>query len=221
MLRTPKTAFGLGLLAALVLIAISAMSASATSSGHFTSDSLNGKTTFDITEQTTTTHTVRLTNVGYVIKCHNPSYIATVEGITTTNIKVGASYAGCTYSEESIATVDMNGCWYTFTPRSSGGNATVHFECPAGAKAAVTMPGTCESTFPPQTTSAVSSYDTIEANGKHAITVNINATGLTVENHGFCALFGTHRTDASMHGSLTVEGTEDQIAGRYVSITHT
>jgi len=227
MIRTVKTAFGLGLLAALTMLALSAMSASATSTGHFVSDSPSAQTTLDITEQTGTTHEVKLHGWGNTVQCHTVKYTRptqaspletpTVVGNTVTSISVTGTYSSCTKaSDNSAVTVKHNGCHYNFTP---GGTGTVHYSCPVGSiTEVITNSGTM--TFGPQTASGVT-YTNITANGKHAITATIAAKNLHGECHGICALLGTTRTDIEMTGAVTIEGTDKAKQGTYVNITAT
>jgi len=219
MIRTLKAAFGLGLLAALAMSAMSVMSASAITSGHFTSDAVGG-TTFHIEENTGTAHVVKLhaPTLGRTIECHHPTYKASTTATTTQVITVEPEYTNCTSGEEAV-TVTMNGCDYTFTSRSAG-HATTHFKCPVGKVAEIHSPnGTF--TFGAQTPGGGATYTTITdpPTGKHAITANITATGITYECHGLCAIFGTTGHNGEMTGSVTITGKNH--AGQKVNITAT
>lgn len=226
MIRTLKAAFGLGLLAALSMAAMSVMSASATSNGHFVSDSPSGLTTLDITEATGSGHEVKLTGWGSTVQCHTVKYTKptlpagttetpTVAGETVTAIGVTADYSGCTKGEETVS-VTMNGCHYEFTP---GGTGTVHFKCAPGVFAEVhTGAGTMR--FTSQTVEGIT-YTNITAHNKHAITAHIAVHNIKGECHGFCQFLGTTRHDISMTGSVTIEGTDKLAPGTYVNITHT
>lgn len=220
MIRTLKATLGLGLLAALAMSAIGVMGASAEKSGHFTSDSPSGKTKLDISEVTGTGHQVVLSAVGSTVECHHATYTAHFTGSTTQEITVTPEYTNCTTGSGGSATVTMNGCHYQFTSRSSG-HATVHFKCPVGAKAQVhTGAGTL--TFGEQTPSNGVVYTTTTENGKHALTVDITATGITAECHGLCQFVSpTTIHNATMNGAVTVNGTDADAPANFVNITST
>lgn len=228
MIRTMKAAFGLGLLAALSFAAMSVMSATAQTGGHFTAEVGAGQfAILDVNEATGTPHAVALEGWGTAVECHKVKYTqATAVNPetptvpqTTTEIKITPDYENCT-AGGNPATVTMHGCHYVLTPNNIGTHATVHFQCPAGAKATVvTNNGTMK--FPPQTASGVTYTTATGPTGKHSLTVDITATGLTGECHGLCQFLGTHRSDVKITGSLTVDGTDKANPGTYVGITHT
>jgi len=219
MLRTLKAALGLGLLAALAMSAMSVMSASAITSGHFTSDVATTK--LDISEVTGSTHQIKFhaPTLGATVECHHPTYSAHLTNTTAQFITVQPVYANCTNQDAQTVTVTMNGCDYTFTSRTAG-HATTHFKCPVGVKAEIHTPnGTF--TFGTQTpTGGGATYTTTTENNKHAITANITVTGIHYECHGLCAIFGTTGTNAEMTGAATIKGT-DSASGAAVNITAT
>jgi len=220
MTRKLKAGFGLALLAALVVSAMGAMSASAITSGHFTSDSVNG-TKFDISETTGTAHATKLTAYGSTVECHNITYTAHHISTQTTQIlTVTPTYHSCT-SGGNTATVTMNGCHYEFTSRTPPSHGTPHFRCPAGVKAKVeTSNGTMQFGAQTPTLGGVVYETATNAAGKHIITANITVEGIHGECHGLCQFLGTNTTTAKLTGSVTVEGT-DTVTGAAVNITAT
>jgi hypothetical protein len=201
MIRSLKTGFGLSMLVALLVAAFGVMNASATTSGHFTSES--AETKLDISEETGTAHTTTLSAFGSTVTCHKVDYSASnIIGTTTQTITAFAEYTNCTTGTGGAATVRMNGCHYQFTSRSTG-HGTTHFICPAGKKAEVeSSAGTMK--FGAQTPSAGATYSAIigSKTGKNAITASI-----TAECHGACQFIATHTSTATLKGSVTVEGT--------------
>ena len=218
MIRTLKAAIGLSLLAALAMSAMSVMSASATTSGHFTSDVSTTK--LNVTETTGTTHSMKLTAVGTTVECHSPSYSGHATGLTSTHITIIPVYNNCTTGTGGAATVTMNGCSYTFTSRTPPGHATVHLDCPVGARAEVhTGGGTLTFGAQTPTTNGVL-YETITTNNKHALTLNATQEGIHYECHGACAIFGTSGTNAKLSGAATIAGV-DSVTLNPVNITAT
>jgi len=216
-------ALGLGFLAALAMSTVSVMSASATSTGHFTSDSPNGKTTFLGSDAGS--HQTEFTLHGFSggFDCDLFSYNGTDSGNTLTSITVTPDYTKCFTTGESpdSSVVTLNGCSYTFTP---GGSGTVHVDCPAGKAIEIHHPN-CVITMRPQTAQGITYTNVIDFNGKHFLTLDANTTQFNTEFHGgVCIFTGTNHT-ATLHGSTTIRGFRDEGAGQplgpQVNITHT
>ena len=225
MIRNLKAAFGLSLLAALILSAVSVMGASAITNGHFVSDSPSGKTKLDITEATGTSHQTQLNAYGAHVTCHDATYTAHHIGTTAEAITVTPSYINCTDGNNNPVHITMNGCHYEFTPRTSG-HATAHFRCPLGNKAKVTVTDSSGSSistmqFGAQTPSGGVVYETITTNNKHAITANITIEGIVGECHGLCQIFGTNTTTGKLTGAVTVAGTNTEKLTESVNVTVT
>jgi len=230
MIRTLKAAFGLGLLAALSMAALSVMSASATVNGHFYAHNNNTTTILDIKEATGTAHAVKLSAVGDTVQCHHVKYTGEpnatpIVPTTTQSITVRPDYPdkqtdpqqtqNCTTSDGTTATVTMNGCHYIFKSRSGALHGTVHLVCPAGVKAEVhTHNGTL--TFGTQTPAGGISY----TQTGNTVTADVTVEGIHYECHGICAIFGTTGTNAKMTGSVTIEGT-NPATGAQVPVTVT
>jgi hypothetical protein len=205
MIRSLKTALGLCVLAALLTGAIGATSASAATSGHFTSES--AQTKLDITGATGTSHEATLSIFGVAISCHQFTYTGSNLTVTTTQtITASASLTNCT-TGGSAATVNMNGCDLSFTSRTTG-HATTHFICPVGKKAEViTSNGTMKFGTQTPTTGGVT-FTAITMGTKPALTANITVEGIHAECHGACQIFGTSNTAGKLTGSATVQGTD-------------
>jgi hypothetical protein len=209
MIRSLKAAFGLSLMAALVFSSISVMSASGTVSGQFVSSTTNTK--YTVTEKTGTTDVVTLHAYGGKVTCHKPQYsvhhtnTTTFQTITVTPIN--DTDWNCTHTNGEHATVHFKGCHYRFSSRTPPAHATVHFVCPTGVKAEVTIPSTSSTlSFGAQTPTTKGVTYTNLADG--TITANITAEGIHVTCHGACQLFGTTKLDATMVGAAIVSGFE-------------
>jgi hypothetical protein len=214
MIRSLKAALGLALVAAMAFSAMSVMSASATVSGHFTSDS-GGITAIDIRE-VTGKHEIALSAIGTTITCHTASYTASMSVATTQQLNVAPAYSNCTTGSGGTATVTMNGCSYTFSSRTTG-HGTAGIVCTGGARAEVhTSAGTLS--FGTQTADEGLVYTTV-THTKHALTVDVTAKGIDYTCHGACQIFGTSGTTATMTGTVTVTGTSSK--GEIVNITAT
>jgi hypothetical protein len=207
MIRSLKAAFGLSLLAALALSAMSVMSASATDPGptnHFTSSTANTK--YTVTEATGTAHSVTLHAYGGELTCHKPQYAvhhtSTTTFTTLTVTPINDTEWGCTDKEGNHATVHFKGCHYQFTAKGPGTHATIHFKCPVGVKAEVTLANGSVLKFKEQTPVGGATY--VNTNGE--VTANITATGIHVTCHGICQILGTTRTDATMVGAAKIAG---------------
>jgi hypothetical protein len=220
MTRRYTGAAALTLLLALGVLALGALSASATTSGHFTSDSPSGKTNLDMTGTTGGAHDAKLTAFGVVLTCHNLKYtLSPLTTQTTMSITGFPEFVNCTTSNGDAITVKMNGCHFDVTPASSG-HGTPHLRCPTGQKIEVTVP-TGLMKFGAQTpTKGGLTYTTTVVNGKHEVTVNITVEGIHGECHGVCQIFGTSSSSVAMAGSGTVAGT-DAVTGSAVNITAT
>jgi hypothetical protein len=218
MTRNLKTIFGASVATLLVVHAISVLGASATTSGHFTSNAASGQSKLDITEGTETSHTTTLNAYSTSITCHTAHYTApNLTSATVTGVTVAAEYTSCTNGSGQAVTVRMNGCHYFFRSRSEG-HGTINFLCPAGKKAEVEWSGNTMK-FGEQTPKGGAVYTTTEASGLHALTVDITAEGLTLECHGSCQIFGTNSSTGKLTGSVTVSATE--VSEPYVGITAT
>lgn len=217
-------ALGLGLLATLAMSAVAVMNASATSTGHFVSDSPNGKTTIIGSENPQ--HFTELTSHGLEggIVCDKVAYHGTFEGNTSTHIAVSPTYSEChtTGAAAGTTVVTVNGCTYTFTPGHAG---TVHLDCPVGSGIEIHHPN-CTIRITPQTVSGVKYTTEKDAfSGKHNVTLDANTVQFNSEYEGgICVFTGTNHT-GTLHGSATVKGFQDEGVGQppgpQVNVTHT
>ena len=220
-MRSPKTACWLGLLAAMALGAFGVTTASATQSGHFTSESPSGRTSFNLLEKTGSEHETTLSAYGMTTTCHDSTYhVHHVSSPTFTTFTVTPTRLGCTTGSGETATVRMNGCSYDFTSRSAPNHATVHLECPVGSKTEIESSGGTVKIGAQTPHCGGVTYSTIEMEGKHAITINLTLECMTAECHGLCQLLGTNTGTAKLTGSLTLQG-KDTDTGLVTGITST
>jgi len=212
-------ALGLGLLVTLTMGAVTVMNASATSSGHFTSDSPSGKTI--VVGAHNVVHFTEFTSHGLAggSVCDEIAYQGTAGVSTTTEITIVPSYQKChtTEAPQGNSTITVNGCYYLFT---SGGTGTVHVACPENKSIEVHHPN-CTIKITPQTVGGITYGTVIDPNGKHIFTLGFNAVQVNTEYEGgICVFTGTNHT-ATLGGSLTVRGFEDKAGGPQVNITAT
>lgn len=227
--RTLK-ALGLGLFAALAMSAFAVLGASASelnhTGGHFTHDSALNNTAnlHGLGGTGHPGHSVHLKAFGSTVTC-TETYEGQATAKTVTSVTITATYSNCK-SGETAASVNMNGCTYTFTIRQTNArskHSPVHLKCAAGKKAEVTVSGQCVITFGEQQITAAVVYTQITELGKHAITADITASGITYEKHGLCEFlspFGTGpHSGAELVGSATLTGTNT--AGEPINLTAT
>lgn len=214
-------ALGLSLLAALAVSAVAVVNAAANGEGHFESDVDHTI----IKGSEAGTHTVHLIDkaVAGEIGCDIDNYSATTTTKTVTSITVTASYADCYTTKEEPnkdeIDVTMNGCTYTFTVAKNSGNLTeqtVHLLCP-GTKVEVHHPA-CTITIPQQTVNTGITYTRVTENGKHAITMHVDAE-FAIERHGLCRFVLPKNGVGTLFGSVTVQGFNT--TNEPVHITHT
>jgi hypothetical protein len=217
-------ALGLVFFVAMAMGAVAVVEAGATVSGHFTSDSASGKTT--VTASEGGTHTAEFSAPGLgtePIHCTSGTAHGEVTGNTTQLVTLTATVSGCTTTgSATTVTVTTNGCVGTATPASVG-HATGALSCPAGKKVVIHDPGTgCTLSYGTQTVKtggAIYKADTHE--GKHSITAEGTASGITFTVHGgICSFIATTRTNGEIKGTGTMHGI-DPASGSPVNITAT
>jgi hypothetical protein len=218
MIRNLMTMAGASLATILVASAIGVIGASATTSGHFTTNAPSGQVKLDITESTETTDRTTWNAFGTSISCHKVNYAApNLTSSTVSTITITPEYANCTTGSEGSANIKMNGCHYSFASRTEG-HGTVKLICATGKKVEVES-GAGTMKFAEQTPKGGAVYTTIDASGLHALTIDLTAEGLTGECHGACQIFGTNNANGKLTGSVTVVATE--VAEPFVGITAT
>jgi len=218
--------FGLGLLALMATGAFAVMNASANGGGgHFTSDAADGHT--HIIGKESGTHVVHFRPHGgglnERIGCDEDSYTATTLSNTVESLTITPAYGKCytTNPEKTPVTIDVNGCTYTFTVTKGTVDSTeqeVHLVCPPGKAIEITHPN-CNITVDPQSVKNAVTYTTLFENGKHTITLDVNATFKTTFHEKICILLGTENHFGELIGSVTVEGFNT--AGNRLNITAT
>jgi hypothetical protein len=213
-------ALGLALFAALAVGAVSVVSATAETGGHFTSESdwthITGTDVGGVAENylIDTPDNSRVTCPAGQVK-----YTASISGTTVTQITATAEYPnGCEIrgTFNGPATVHMNGCDFTLTVESAEPEHTAaHLVCPTDKEVTVTADpatiGSCIIHIPPQTpTSGGVVYEAGEHNGAAGLTLNITAEGVTVNEtpSGFlgCGTVSGHHNDSDLYGTATVSG---------------
>jgi len=217
MFRTFRAAFGLVFLAALSIIGTNVIAASATVTGHFTSDSAV-ETLLDISEPTGTAHALKVTGGTTEVTCHKATYNSKIMGATVISVIVTPTYENCTDQSGGAASVTMNGCRFEIKSRTTG-HGTTHLLCSAGVKVQVHAAGNTLSFSPQTPTKGGLTYTTTTENGKHALTVDVTAEELHYECHGTCMFSGTNRVNGTLTGSVTVTGTDPN--GSPINITST
>lgn len=217
----------LGLFAALVLSVTVAATASAE---HFTSEVAH--TTLQGSESART----HFTTGSGTIECTEVSYSGTTSAATVTSVTITPSYPKCWHNEPAHtaapnATVNMNGCTYTFTIENTLEHNQVHVVCPVGKKIEISVPG-CQLTVGPQTvgedpnagtTDNGVKYTTGGIGSTHDLTVDITLKEIAYEKHGLCVFVAPTGTGPHSDGVLTGQATLKGLntAGQQVGITAT
>lgn len=221
---------GMGLLAMLATSAFAVMNASAESVGHFTNDASDGHATIEgIESGSHIVHLRRNPNVGVTeyIGCEEDEFTGTVTSATVTSITITPHYRKCrtTNEAETAVTVHTNGCQYTFqvtttapTPdEKEHPDITADLTCPSGKSIQITHPN-CTITIHPQHVTNAGTYTTDVENGKHIVTLNVNAK-FNSTYHGLCQFITPTNTPGELVGSVTVRGKDT--AGNQVNVTAT
>jgi len=211
-------ALGVGLLAIVVSSSLAAVNASATSGGHFVSESHH-----TVVNQTSSKESIHSLEVllhglegGFV--CDQMTATGTISGTTVTEAIGFLSLAEChtTNAAPGTTVVHTNGCSTSITPALAGGKNTSHLNCPVGKTIVVTHPN-CTITIVPQTLNGITTT-AITENGKHAITGDVNIQFSTQYHAGICIFTGTAHT-GTIIGSTTIRATDTE--GIPVSVTAT
>jgi hypothetical protein len=220
-------ALGLALIAVFALGAMAASTASAETLDHFTSNSLNEKTTITGTQEGTEAENVfALKSVESLgVHCENSkvNFHGTITGNSATEVKVHPTYGGCT-SALGTATVTTTGCNYILKGTTDkyfntkgveeGKDATVSIECEAGKSISLATGG-CTLFFAGGTLNQTLlgvKYTTDPTNAK-AITVDVTVDKIHYTTNGAfaCSLAGipSTGTDGFLTEKVTVEAYED------------
>ncbi len=212
----------LGIFATLAVGGFAAVNAGAEVGGHFVWD---GDDHIEVRGTESGTHRLHFKSHGSEgeIGCEEASYHVTVDDPDTTldYVDVTPTYKNCyTTPSGTKFAVHHDGCVYRFTVTKNSGNATeqdVHLICPAGGAITITHPN-CTITVGPQTVDDAVTYTTSFENGKHTITMDVNAKFQTTYHGGICIFLGTNQV-GTLSGSVTVAGFNT--AGNEVNITAT
>jgi hypothetical protein len=212
-------ALGLAALAATTIAGLTAMSASATVSGHFVSEAPDGHTIVNQVSSFPSNHgfTIRIDEAGEPITCEQFSAFGTASSSTLTEVEGVTEAKGCrTGGMGAEILVHPNGCKGKAWSNSSGA-VTGGVVCPAGKNLEFTHPN-CTIVAPPQSGITGLTPTTIVANNKHAITVDVNVKYTVHYEQGFCIFLGTKHT-ATIVGSTIIYG--QNTFGERVGITST
>jgi hypothetical protein len=198
-------------LAALTVLAVSVVTASAAQAAQFTSAV---EDTFLTGEQKT--QNVFTTNAGE-IKCNTVKFEATTKGtadgglgFTSPTVKVHPTYSGCTAFGFEMK-VDMNSCEFEF---SASGTASI-VNCPSTAPITVTIPiAGCTTTIANQGPLGAISYS--NEGSPSSILVTFNVTGISYTSSG--GLCGASGTNGKYTGSASTKAFSDAAHTTQVAI---
>jgi hypothetical protein len=210
----------LGLLAIAGVGAVTVMSASANTGGHFVSEVEH--TIVNQSAGATGPHALELSIHGMEggIVCNQATAQGTAATSTVTEAIGIITLSNCSTTNGTVMTVTMNGCDTRITVGPGEPATTEHtndFICPAGKKLEIHHPN-CTIGFPPQNNLKGFTYTRIVDNGKHAITADV-ATQFEVQFHGgICIFLGTTRV-GTITGSTVVRALNTE--GKQVSVTAT
>jgi hypothetical protein len=221
-------ALGLCLIALAMSVA-AVMSASAETGGHFVSEKEH--TILKGSQEASPNHLTFHDTIGS-ISCTTSDFSGTTSGnVTQTEIRLNPTYHGCK-SGEKIVTVDMNGCWFTFTVNKNPSTThnTVHLNCPVNQSVTITVwAGSTESTLAcvehlaPQTPKGGATYTTTGSGTTHGITADVTVSGIkvtrTAQFFGGCAFAPEVGESAELTGKATINGFDTE--NKQVGITAT
>jgi hypothetical protein len=217
-------ALGAGLVAAAAVVALGGGSATATSGGHFVSGSEH--TVLKSVSAGQHAHTFNTHSGPITCEPGTFKHEGTFSGTTVTSIDLVPSYGapgggGCgTEGGTPITSYTYNGCVYRLTvaaKTTSSTEQTLHFVCPVGKVLEFHQPN-CLATMPSQTATGTVTYANVLQNGKHSLTLSLNATFETQYHGGLCVFLGTKQS-ATLSGSALVNAFNSK--GEQVSVTAT
>ena len=188
---------GLLAIAAMALTAFVGVS-SASAATKFTSSKVGAA----ISEATLATHVFTVT--GSQTKCTNITYTGSTEALESATQKVTPKYEGCT-AFGLPATVTVKNCLYNLAASGSAAMEKVNAEgeaCEIVIKASNIF-GECLVDVPAQTVNGL----TFTNDGASALTVNINASGISdnvTKSTGVCPLTAGKHSNATYTGESTV-----------------
>ncbi|HYP56370.1 MAG TPA: hypothetical protein VEQ41_08750 [Solirubrobacterales bacterium] len=208
----------LGVIAMLAITALTGANATATSGGHFASDS-----------EHTILKSVNSAQHDHAFIAHSGEidcnlgtlkHEGTFSSKIVASIDLAPSYGECTTQGGTpITSYTFNGCVYRLTVGSPVTTAeqTIHFVCPTGKALEFHQPN-CLATMVAQTATGTVTYKTSLQNGKDALTLELNATFETQYHGGLCVFLGTKQS-ATLTGSLLL--TASNTVGEPVSVIAT
>lgn len=208
----------LGALAATAVAALTGGSATATGGGHFVSGVAH--TQVELVSNKTE-HNFTWWNSNGTVTCGKSVHTGTIASSTAESIVFNPGWGeGCTTADGTAMSFTTNGCTFRLkvaTGTVAGTEQTMHLECPAGKVFEVDQ-SSCLVTMVPQAVGNAATYGTMETNGKHAITVSLNATLETQFHGGICVFLGTKQS-TTLTGSAVLSGVDTAL--NPVSLTAT
>lgn len=195
-------------LAVMALAALTGGSAAGTTGGHFVSSVSH--TQVKLTTVKGGQHSFTWVNSNGSVACGSVTHEGTIAATTVASIDLTPAWReGCVTGDGTPMVFTENGCTLRLTI-ASGTTATteqtVDLVCPAGKVLELDQGGTCLVTMVPQIAGTAATYTTTEVNGgKHAITVDLNATFETQFHAGICVFLGTKQF-TTLKGSGVLSG---------------
>jgi hypothetical protein len=187
---------GLAIVAALALTAVMASAAQATTT--FTAGSSSGKI-----EAVQTTEQVFTTTSG-TVRCTGATQVGSFTTASFTSLTVTPSYSGCKAFGFLSATVDTEGCTYTFTGNASGSTANVDINCPAGKEIHVTTSG-CVLHVPAQTNVGHVGFKSNTSQNPDDVDAEATLTGIKYTATSGCLNPATNEPTGTLSGGATIK----------------
>jgi len=148
------------------------------------------------------------------VSCNEAKYAGTVTGTEVTEVTVTPTYSECTAFGLFNVPIDTNGCQYKFTVLTKVGanyEGKVDVVCPAGQVIKVTAPLCTVTVGAQNNVPGTITYTNVGAGATREITVDVNLTGLTYEEHrplfGICENNTVLTHDGTYVGAGLVTGT--------------
>lgn len=211
-------ALGLALVA---VLALGALTASASSAHVFTSDSTTGTTYFTGEDEVQN----EFSTPAGTVTCTTVSFKGKAAGTEQSEVTVHPSYSNCTHSVLGEVTVVTTGCDYLLKGATDEKNmATVKVVCEAGKAITIQTSIGCDLKIGEQSLSSAVSYANAGGGGsKEDITVTNTAKEIkytkVATSFGACFFVGGNGSDGEYKGPVTVRGYDDEAHKNQVNIT--
>lgn len=152
------------------------------------------------------------------LSCKKATYSGELAGTKTGEVTVTPAYSECKLFETN-ATVDMNGCQYTFTPAEgeSSFEGGLNIVCPEEKKIEVTGSG-CKIAIEPQDDLEDVTYTNTGSGTTRKITMDLDLSGLAYEEHNVfpstCAANTVPKTNGAYEGTALISAETGEKAHR-------